>query len=106
MAITHLYNDNFELEIGQTEGLALVDFWATWCGPCRMIAPAIETIADELDGTLDVFKLDVDEGDEIAAKYGVMSIPTVIFFKNGKEVDRVVGYRSYDDLMEIIKKNQ
>ncbi len=103
MAFTHLYNDNFKSAISASP-LALVDFWATWCNPCRMIAPIVEAISDEFDGSLDVFKLDVDESPETAVEHGVMSIPTIIIFKNGTEAERVVGYRSKEDLIAIIQK--
>lgn len=103
MAFSHLYNDNFKPTISQSP-LALVDFWATWCNPCRMIAPIVESISDELDGSLDVYKVDVDESPETAVEYGVMSIPTIIIFKNGEEQERIVGYRSKEDLLKIIQK--
>ena len=104
MAITHLYNDNFEETIHTAELPVLVDFWATWCGPCRMIAPIIEEISDELDGTLDVCKVDVDDADSVAMQYGIMSIPTIVIFKDGKEMERLVGYRAKDALMQVIQK--
>lgn len=103
MAFSHLYNDNFKSSVSQSP-LALVDFWATWCSPCRMIAPIVEAISDELDGSLDVFKVDVDESPEIAVEYGVMSIPTIMIFENGEEKERIVGYRSKEDLMTVIEK--
>ncbi len=103
MAFTHLYNDNFKPAIEQSK-LALVDFWATWCNPCRMIAPIVEAISDEFDGSVDVFKVDVDESPETAVENGVMSIPTIIIYKNGQEQERIVGYRSHEDLVAIIEK--
>ena len=78
----------------------LIDFWATWCGPCRMLGPTIEELGDELDGILLVGKVDVDDCREIAMEYGVMSIPTVIFFKNGEEVTRFVGVQPKEKLLE------
>ena len=104
MAITHLYNDNFDAQIHASELPALVDFWATWCGPCRMIAPVVEEISDELDGKLNVFKVDVDEAEDIAMQFGIMSIPTLIIFKDGEEKERIVGYRSKEDLEAMINK--
>jgi thioredoxin 1 len=70
----------------------MVDFWAVWCGPCKMIAPVLEEIAEEYDGKLQVTKLDVDHNNESAMQYGVMSIPTLILFKNGQPVERIVGF--------------
>ena len=104
MAINHLYNDNFDAEIHASELPALVDFWATWCGPCRMIAPIVEEIADELDDKLNVYKVDVDEAEEVAMQFSVMSIPTLILFQNGEEKERVVGFRTKEDLMGMIAK--
>ena len=104
MAITNLFNDNFMQVIQDSELPVLVDFWATWCGPCRMIAPIVEEISDELDGSLNVFKVDVDEAEEIAMQFGVMSIPTLMIFKDGKEAERIVGYRSKEDLLSVVQK--
>ena len=81
----------------------LVDFWATWCGPCRMIAPIVEQIAQENDGKVSVGKLDVDVNGQTAMKYGVMSIPTLILFKDGKPVERLVGMMPKERLMAKIK---
>ncbi len=104
MAITHLYNENFAEAIQTSELPVLVDFWATWCGPCRMIAPIVEEISDELDGRLNVYKVDVDEAEHVAMQFGIMSIPTLMIFKNGEEQERIVGYRSKEDLLTVIEK--
>jgi thioredoxin 1 len=85
------------------KGVTLVDFWATWCGPCRQIAPVIDQIADENVGKLAVAKLDVDQNGETAMKYGVMSIPTLILFKDGEPVERIVGARPKEALMSKIR---
>jgi thioredoxin 1 len=82
---------NFQSEIADNNGLSMVDFWASWCGPCRMIAPFVEQLADEYAGQVTVAKLDVDANQRTAAQFGVRSIPTVLFFKNGQVVDQVVG---------------
>ena len=87
-----LDNQNFGNEILNGEGIALVDFYADWCGPCQMVAPIVQEIADERSD-ITVGKINVDEAGEIAMKYDVMSIPTLIVFKDGKEQSRIVGYR-------------
>lgn len=84
------------------KGVVLVDFWATWCGPCKMIAPVVEQIAAENDGKMRVGKLDVDQNGSTAMKYGVMSIPTLILFKDGQPVERLVGYQPKERLMAKI----
>lgn len=97
-----LSKKNFEVEVLKEEKLVLVDFWATWCGPCQMIAPVVEQIAKDYSEKVKVCKLNVDDEQEIAIKYGVMSIPTLIFFKNGTIVKEVVGFHSKGELEEII----
>ncbi len=82
---------NFESSILQADKPALVDFWAVWCGPCKMIAPAVEALADEMEGKAVVGKLDVDANRDTATKYGIMSIPTLLIFKDGELVDKIVG---------------
>jgi thioredoxin 1 len=84
-------DQTFTQEIEQHAGLAVVDFWATWCGPCRMIAPILDQLADEYDGKVKVAKVDVDSNIQTATRFNVRSIPMLLFFKNGKVVDQIVG---------------
>jgi len=87
----HINDDRFETEVLQAEQTVIVDFWATWCGPCKMIAPILEEIAGEYDNRVKVVKIDVDANAATAGKYNIMSIPSLLFFKNGEMVDQVVG---------------
>ncbi|HKN19365.1 MAG TPA: thioredoxin [Dissulfurispiraceae bacterium] len=89
--IVDLTSAAWDSEVLQSKGLVMVDFWAVWCGPCRMIAPAIEELAKEYAGQVKVGKLNTDENPEVATKYKIMGIPTVMFFKDGQKVDQVVG---------------
>jgi thioredoxin 1 len=98
-----LTDAGFSQDVERAKGVTLVDFWAAWCGPCRMIAPVVEQIANENEGKLRVGKLDVDHNQVTAGKYGVMSIPTLILFKDGRPVERLVGYLPKDRLFARIK---
>ncbi|MER3500825.1 MAG: hypothetical protein IMHGJWDQ_001303 [Candidatus Fervidibacter sp.] len=91
MGVVVVSKDNFEQEVLQSDVPVLVDFWATWCVPCRMVAPIVERIAERYAGRLKVAKLDVDENQELAIRYQVMAVPTLLLFKNGQVVDRIVG---------------
>lgn len=93
-----LTNENFDATTA--EGVAMVDFWAPWCGPCRMIAPVIEELAEDFDGKAKICKVNTDEQQDIAIKYGIRSIPTILFFKNGEMVDQMVGAASKDTFAE------
>lgn len=98
-----LNNDNFQEKVINNNGVALVDFWAEWCGPCRLIGPVVEELSKEYDGKATIGKLNVDDNREIAAQYGIMSIPTLLFFKNGQIVDKQVGVVSKSDLKKKIE---
>lgn len=93
---------NFKSEVINSEIPVLVDFWATWCGPCRMIAPVIEEIANDYDGKIKVGKVNVDDAMDIATEYGIEVIPTLIFFKNGEAVKRTTGVIEKREIVEII----
>ncbi|MCS7166465.1 MAG: thioredoxin [Gemmatales bacterium] len=103
--VLELTSTNWDTEVLQSPVPVLVDFWATWCGPCRMIAPTIEALADQYAGRIKVGKVDVDENQDLAARYRVTSIPQVCIFKNGQEITRIVGAQSkkvYEDAIEKI----
>ena len=95
-------DQNFKKEVLKSEMAVLVDFWAPWCGPCQMAGPIIEDLAKEYEGKIKVGKLNVDESPQTAAKYGVMSIPTMILFKEGKEVGRKIGFEGKESLVKLI----
>lgn len=103
MSAIHLKEEDFDKTVLHNPLPVLVDFWATWCGPCRMLAPVIEELSDEFDGVAEVCKLDVDDAGDTAAAYEVMSIPTVIIFKNGKEHKRLVGYRAKEEFAAALR---
>jgi thioredoxin 1 len=94
---------SFETEVVNAQNPVLVDFWAEWCGPCRMIAPILETISDEYSDSLKITKLDVDNNPQTAMKFGVQSIPTLILFKDGQPVERIIGYMPKERLLQKIK---
>jgi len=102
--LIHVTDSDFEQEILKSEKPALVDFWAPWCGPCQKIAPIIEELAAEYKDKVKVAKLNVDESRKVATDLGVMSIPTLILFKGGKVIDKVIGLVPKDRLKEILNK--
>lgn len=103
MEIVHLSKDNFEAEVMQSDQPVLIDFWATWCGPCQMLGPVLEEIAMEVDD-VKIAKVNVDENQELAQKYSVMSIPMLALVKNGEVVDTTVGAQPKADILKFIGK--
>lgn len=103
--VIELTKSNFDSEVINSTKLTLVDFWAEWCGPCRMVAPIIDELAEEYDGKITVGKVNVDKEKELAMNYKIMSIPTIMLFKDGKVIERVVGARSKSEFKELIDKN-
>ena len=99
--------DNFKTEVENFSGLILVDFFAEWCGPCQLMSPIIEEITREnKDNNIKIGKIDIDENQEVAAQYGVMSIPTFIVFKNCKVVDQKIGYGSKEEIEQLVARNK
>jgi thioredoxin 1 len=93
----------FEKEVTSSNIPVLVDFWAPWCGPCRMLSPVLDELAGEMKNEVKVVKVNVDEEPELASKFGIMSIPTVIAFKQGKAISKVVGFRSKEDFKNMLR---
>lgn len=102
--VRELTDQNFEQETNS--GLALVDFWATWCGPCRMQSPVIDELNEESDGSVDYFKMDVDVNQATPSKFGIMSIPTLLVIKDGEVVDKLIGYHSKEQIEETLAKHK
>jgi len=105
MALLHLTDDNFKKEVLESDLPVLVDFWATWCGPCQMLAPIIEELAKEYDKRIKVGKINIDENPKTPTHYGVMSIPTLIFFKKGRVMEQVVGVLGKAELKKKIEED-
>ncbi len=104
MAEITITKDNFEAEVLNSEIPVLIDFWAVWCGPCKMMAPVVAQIADEYAGTYKVGKINVDEEQELAAQFGIMSIPSFIVFKDGEAKAGTVGVQPKDNLIKLLEK--
>lgn len=101
MSNLKITSENFEKEVLESKEPVLIDFYATWCGPCKMMSPIVEEIAKELEGKIKVFKVDTDEEQDLAIKYGIMSIPTFMVFKNGKVEKTAVGMRDKEELINM-----
>ncbi len=101
-AVLHVNDQNFESEIVRSEIPAMVDFYATWCGPCKSLTPIVEDLAREFQGRLKVAKLDIDEAPGVASSHGIMAVPTLIFFKNGNEHRKVTGFKNKPELLQIV----
>ncbi len=99
---TKVDDGSWDTHVMKAAGLVMVDFWAVWCGPCQMVAPVVEELANEYAGKLQVMKLNTDENPEIAGRYQVMSIPTIMFFKDGKPVEKLIGARPKRQFKEMI----
>ena len=104
MALKHLTTAQFDAAV-EVAPLAMVDFWASWCGPCKMLSPLVEALAEQYDGKALVAKVNVDEEPDLAARFGVMSIPTVVFLKNGREFDRKVGVMPPEAFISVLDNN-
>lgn len=103
MAILHITKENFEKEVLQSKEPVVVDFWASWCGPCKALAPILEEVDAELAGTVKVVKINIDEEEELAAQFRVMSIPTLLLFKNGEVVNKSVGLAPKEEVVAFAK---
>lgn len=103
MAILHITKENFEKEVLQSKEPVVVDFWAAWCGPCKALAPILEEVDAELAGTVKVAKINIDEEEELAAQFRVMSIPTLLLFKDGEVVNKTVGLAPKEEVIAFAK---
>lgn len=101
--LKHAQDTTFKEVVINSDKPVLVDFWATWCGPCKMLAPVVEEVAQNMESEIDVVKIDVDENPNVASEYGITSIPTLILFKEGKPVGKIVGFRPADQIEAAIK---
>ncbi len=104
MAALTITKDNFQKEVLEAQGPVLIDFWAPWCGPCRMVAPIVEEISDEIGDKAKVGKINVDDQPELAQQFGVMSIPTLVVMKDGKVASTAVGARSKEFILDMLNK--
>ena len=103
MAVIHLTDQNFQEKVVESSGIVLVDFWAPWCAPCRMLGPLLEKLGQELKGRAQIAKLNVDENPQTASQFGIMSIPNLILFKDGQKVEQLIGLQTKETIKEKIK---
>jgi len=101
--VVHVNQDSFQKTVVDSQKPVLVDFWAEWCGPCKMVAPVIDELAGEYKDKAGFAKINVDENPHLASQFGVMSIPTIMIFKNGKPEQQVIGYKSKSDLKKLLE---
>jgi len=104
MSIEHVKDDSFETTVVKSEVPVLVDFWADWCGPCKALAPKLEELSNEYDGKIKFSKMNVDENRDTPVKYSIMGIPTLILFKNGQPLDKLVGNHTKESIKEFLEK--
>ena len=102
MSVITLNEKNFEEEVLKSDKIVLIDFWASWCGPCRMMSPVVDEIAEEMNNTVKVCKVNIDEEQNLAVKYNVMSIPTFVALKGGKEIGRSIGVQDKEEIKNMI----
>lgn len=102
--IVDITNNTFQEAVLKSDKPVVVDFWASWCGPCRMVAPIMEELADEFEGKVQIAKVNVDDQSELAAQFRIMSIPTVLIFKNGQVAEKIVGARAKGEFVDFIEK--
>ncbi|MGN0313070.1 MAG: thioredoxin [Lachnospiraceae bacterium] len=103
MSVVTITKENFEAEVVKSDKPVLVDFWASWCGPCKMLSPVVDEVAEQSDGSFKVGKINVDDQGELARQFRVMSIPTLIVFKNGSEAKRNVGVITKEEILDLLK---
>lgn len=102
MSVLKITSSNFEEEVMKSETPVLLDFWASWCGPCKMVSPIVDEVANEVQNNAKVGKVNVDEEETLAQSFGITSIPTLVVIKNGKVVNRAVGVRSKEEILELL----
>lgn len=103
MSVLKITSENYETEVLNSDKLVLIDFYADWCGPCRMMSPIIDEIAEEMSGKIKVGKINVDENQDLAMEYGIMSIPTIVMIKDGKAVKNLIGVRDKNEIKDTLK---